>query len=60
MLLPNDYSQTVQDYYNSCYMDNVNGADNREKYRIRIYNHSAKNIKLEMKKKIRGKTQCEV
>lgn len=45
------------DYYNSCYMDNVNGTDNREKYRIRIYNHSAKNIKLEMKKKVRGKTQ---
>ena len=45
------------DYYDSCYMDNINGTDNREKYRIRIYNHSAKNIKLEMKKKIRGKTQ---
>lgn len=45
------------DYYNSCYMDNINGTDNREKYRIRIYNHSAKNIKLEMKKKVRGKTQ---
>jgi len=45
------------DYYNSCYMDNVNGTDNREKYRIRIYNHSAENIKLEMKKKVRGKTQ---
>ena len=45
------------DYYDSCYMDNVNGTDNREKYRIRIYNHSAKNIKLEMKKKVRGKTQ---
>lgn len=45
------------DYYDSCYMDNVNGTDNREKYRIRIYNHSAENIKLEMKKKVRGKTQ---
>lgn len=45
------------DYYNSCYMDNMNGTDNREKYRIRIYNHCAKNIKLEMKKKVRGKTQ---
>lgn len=45
------------DYYNSCYMDNVNGTDNREKYRIRIYNHSTKSIKLEMKKKVRGKTQ---
>ena len=45
------------DYYDGCYMDNINGTDNREKYRIRIYNHSAENIKLEMKKKIRGKTQ---
>ena len=45
------------DYYDSCYLDNVNGTDNREKYRIRIYNHSAEKIKLEMKKKIRGKTQ---
>ena len=45
------------DYYDSCYQDNENGTDNREKYRIRIYNHSATNIKLEMKKKVRGKTQ---
>ena len=45
------------DYYNSCYMDNEGGTDQREKYRIRIYNHSAKIIKLELKKKVRGKTQ---
>lgn len=45
------------DYYNSCFMDNEGGTDQREKYRIRIYNHSAKNIKLELKKKVRGKTQ---
>lgn len=45
------------DYYDSCYLDNENGTDNREKYRIRIYNHSAENIKLEMKRKVRGKTQ---
>lgn len=45
------------DYYDSGYRDNENGTDNREKYRIRIYNHSAENIKLEMKKKVRGKTQ---
>lgn len=44
------------DYYDSCFRDNENGTDNREKYRIRIYNHSAANIKLEMKKKVRGKT----
>lgn len=44
------------DYDNSCYMDNVNGTDNREKYRIRIYNGSAERINLECKRKIRGKT----
>ncbi|WP_277935258.1 polyphosphate polymerase domain-containing protein [Parablautia muri] len=44
------------DYDNSCYMDNENGVDNREKYRIRIYNHSAERITLELKQKIRGKT----
>lgn len=44
------------DYENSCYMDNENGLDNREKYRIRIYNRSPERISLEMKQKIRGKT----
>lgn len=44
------------DYENSCYMDNENGVDNREKYRIRIYNHSPERINLEVKQKIRGKT----
>lgn len=44
------------DYDNSCYMDNENGTDNREKYRIRIYNCSKESIKLELKKKIHGKT----
>ena len=44
------------DYDNSCYMDNENGTDNREKYRIRIYNCSAEVIKLEVKQKYRGKT----
>lgn len=45
------------DYDNSCYMDNENGTDNREKYRIRIYNHSNEVIKLECKQKYRGKTR---
>lgn len=45
------------DYYSSCYMDNESGTDQREKYRIRIYNHSHEVIKLELKKKIRGKTR---
>ena len=29
-------------------MDNEAGVDQREKYRIRIYNHSTQNIKLEV------------
>lgn len=45
------------DYDNSCYMDNENGTDNREKYRIRIYNHSNEIIKLECKQKYRGMTR---
>lgn len=45
------------DYYDSCYMDNVNGVDNREKYRIRIYNCSRERISLELKQKIHGKTR---
>lgn len=44
------------DYENNCYMDNENGVDNREKYRIRIYNHNPERINLELKQKIRGKT----
>ena len=44
------------DYENSCYLDNENGVDDREKYRIRIYNHSTEHIALEIKKKTRGKT----
>lgn len=44
------------DYENRCYMDNENGVDNREKYRVRIYNHQADRISLEVKRKIRGKT----
>lgn len=47
------------DYHDSCYMDNENGVDNREKYRIRIYNHSINYIHLEMKQKIWGKTNKE-
>ena len=44
------------DYYNSCFYDNENGTDPREKFRIRIYNGSADVIKLECKRKERGKT----
>ena len=44
------------DYYNTCYYENENGTDPREKFRIRIYNHSSERIGLECKRKERGKT----
>jgi len=44
------------DYDNRCYYENENGTDPREKFRIRIYNHSAEKITLECKRKERGKT----
>lgn len=44
------------DYDNSCYYDVENGTDPREKFRIRIYNHSDAVIHLELKRKERGKT----
>lgn len=44
------------DYYNTCFAENEAGTDPREKFRIRIYNAAADNIKLELKKKERGKT----
>ena len=45
------------DYQNSCFYENENGTDPREKFRIRIYNGSADRIMLECKRKERGKTQ---
>ncbi len=44
------------DYDNNCYYENENGTDPREKFRIRIYNGSDSVIKLECKRKERGKT----
>ena len=44
------------DYENRCFYENENGADPREKFRIRIYNHSTGRITLECKRKERGKT----
>lgn len=44
------------DYDWRCYNENVNGTDPREKFRIRIYNHSTDKITLECKRKERGKT----
>ena len=49
------------DFMNSSYYENENGNDPREKFRIRIYNHSAKRITLECKRKEKGmtlKTSC--
>lgn len=40
---------------NRCYLENENGTDPREKFRIRIYNHSDKRITLELKQKVNGK-----
>ena len=44
------------DYEDRCYYENENGTDPREKFRIRIYNHKTTEIKLECKRKERGKT----
>lgn len=44
------------DFDNSCYYENENGVDPREKLRIRIYNGSDSRISLECKRKERGKT----
>lgn len=44
------------DYENRCFRENEDGTDPREKFRIRIYNHSTDRIMLECKRKERGKT----
>ena len=44
------------DYRNRCFFENENGNDPREKYRIRIYNASDRQITLECKKKERTMT----
>ena len=44
------------DHYNRYYYENENGTEPREKFRIRIYNHSTDRIMLECKRKERGKT----
>ena len=44
------------DMYNTCYNQVEEGVDNRSKYRIRIYNCDKSEIKLEEKKKYRGKS----
>ena len=44
------------DIYDTCFNENEAGTDPREKFRIRIYNHSSERISLELKRKVRGKT----
>lgn len=44
------------DYFNTCFYENENGIDPREKFRIRIYNGSDTRIRLELKRKKAGKT----
>lgn len=44
-------SMYFDDLYNTSYFDNEDGANPREKWRIRIYNNSDKRITLESKRK---------
>lgn len=55
--LYNIRSLYFDDYLNRCLYENENGTDPREKFRIRIYNHSPLRINLECKRKERSKTQ---
>lgn len=45
------------DIYDTCFQENEAGTDPREKFRIRIYDHRKERISLELKRKVRGKTQ---
>lgn len=45
------------DYYDTCYYDNIYGTDPREKFRIRLYNGDSAKINLELKQKQKGKTK---
>ena len=56
-----DGSYSIRSLYfdddqNTCFYENENGTDPREKFRIRIYNRCADRIVLECKRKERGKT----
>ena len=44
------------DYADTCYYENENGTEPREKFRIRIYNGNTDRIMLECKRKEHGKT----
>ncbi len=43
------------DFYNTCYKENEDGTDPREKFRIRIYNNSLERVSLELKQRKSGK-----
>lgn len=45
------------DQWDTCFYENEDGTDPREKFRIRIYNGSDAKITLELKQKLRGKTR---
>ncbi len=47
------------DFADTCYWENESGTDPREKFRIRIYNHSDARIALELKAKRSGKCHKE-
>lgn len=48
-------SMYFDDLYNTCYKENEDGTDPREKFRIRIYNNSPDRISLELKQRRMGK-----
>ena len=51
------------DYEHTCFYENVNGTDPREKFRIRIYNGKSEFIRLELKRKqnlMTQKLQCRM
>lgn len=51
------------DIFNTCFLENEDGTDPREKFRIRIYNCSKERISLELKQKEHGmclKTSCPI
>ncbi len=45
------------DEWDTCYCENADGTDPREKFRIRIYDGSDGRITLELKQKLRGMTR---
>lgn len=49
-------SMYFDDVDNTCFYENENGTDPREKFRVRIYNGSSDFIRLECKRKQAGKT----